>query len=188
MKRLPELVLAGLLIAATMSVAANPSTAEDAIARRASEMVITSLHFLGVPYRRAGESAEAGFDCSGFTRHVFETGLGFELPRRADEQAKASGLSKILRAKLEPGDLIFFNTRKRTYSHVGIYVGEGRFIHAPRPGAAVRVESMRSAYWAKRYTGARRARFGFVLEPPDSDPGRDPIESNLAIASPQAGP
>ncbi len=124
---------------------------------KASDMVLTSMNFLGVPYRRGGTSAEDGFDCSGFTRRVFEMSLGLVLPRRADEQAKAKGLIDVKRDELKPGDLVFFNTLKRTFSHVGIYVGEGKFIHAPRTGGEVRVEDMRFAYWAKRFTGARRA-------------------------------
>ena len=124
---------------------------------RASDMVLSAMNFLGVPYRRGGNDAERGFDCSGFTRHVFEMSLGLALPRRADEQASAAGLIKVKREELKPGDLVFFNTLKRTFSHVGIYIGEGRFIHAPKPGGEVRIESMSFAYWAKRFTGARRA-------------------------------
>jgi cell wall-associated NlpC family hydrolase len=120
-------------------------------------MVLTSMNFLGVPYRRGGNSADEGFDCSGFTRRVFEMSLGLVLPRRADEQAGAKGLIDVKRDELMPGDLVFFNTLKRTFSHVGIYVGEGKFIHAPRTGGQVRVEDMRFAYWANRFTGARRA-------------------------------
>ncbi|WP_397533796.1 C40 family peptidase [Roseateles sp.] len=123
----------------------------------ASEMVLSAMNFLGVPYRRGGNSVETGFDCSGFTRHIFEMSLGLVLPRRADEQAKLSSLVTIKRDELKPGDLVFFNTMRRTFSHVGIYVGEGKFIHAPRSGQKVRVEDMREAYWAKRFTGARRA-------------------------------
>lgn len=124
---------------------------------RASEMVLSAMHFLGVPYRRGGNSAEEGFDCSGFTRHVFENSIGLVLPRRADEQAQASSLQAVKREELKPGDLVFFNTMRRAFSHVGIYVGEGKFIHAPRSGAQVRVEDMRAAYWDKRFNGARRA-------------------------------
>jgi cell wall-associated NlpC family hydrolase len=124
---------------------------------RASDMVITAMNFLGVRYRRGGNSVDSGFDCSGFTRQVFETSLGLVLPRRADEQAKAPGLVPVKRDELQAGDLVFFNTLKRTFSHVGIYVGDGKFIHAPRPGGEVRVEDMRFVYWAKRFTGARRA-------------------------------
>ncbi|MBP5990439.1 MAG: C40 family peptidase [Piscinibacter sp.] len=124
---------------------------------KASDMVLSAMNFLGVPYRRGGNSAEQGFDCSGFTRHVFEASLGLVLPRRADEQARASGLMKVKREELKPGDLVFFNTLKRSFSHVGIYIGEGKFIHSPRTGGEVRVEDMRYAYWSKRFTGARRA-------------------------------
>ena len=124
---------------------------------RASDMVLTAMNFLGVRYKRGGNSADSGFDCSGFTRQVFETSLGLVLPRRVDEQAKAPGLLAIKRAELQPGDLVFFNTLRRTFSHVGIYIGDGKFIHAPKPGGEVRVEDMRFVYWAKRFTGARRA-------------------------------
>jgi cell wall-associated NlpC family hydrolase len=82
--------------------------------------------------------------------------MGLALPRRADEQARAPQLREVHRNELQPGDLVFFNTLQRTFSHVGIYVGDGRFIHAPRTGSAVRIESMAAAYWARRYTGARR--------------------------------
>ncbi|HEY8710440.1 MAG TPA: C40 family peptidase [Burkholderiaceae bacterium] len=123
----------------------------------ASDMVLTALNFLGVPYRRGGNSAAHGFDCSGFTRQVFETSLGLLLPRRVDDQAHAPGLVAIKRSDLQPGDLVFFDTLRRTFSHVGIYLGDGKFIHAPRPGGEVRVEDMRFSYWATRFTGARRA-------------------------------
>jgi cell wall-associated NlpC family hydrolase len=123
----------------------------------ASELVMQAMNFLGVPYRRGGDSAEEGFDCSGFTRHVFEHSIGLVLPRRAHEQATQAGLDKVARTELKPGDLVFFNTMRRAFSHVGIYIGEGRFIHAPATGGEVRVEDMRMAYWAKRFDGARRA-------------------------------
>ena len=124
---------------------------------KAADMVATAMNFLGVRYQRGGTDADSGFDCSGFTRQVFETSLGLVLPRRADEQAKATGLVNVKKDELQPGDLVFFNTLRRTFSHVGIYVGEGKFIHAPKPGGEVRVESMNFTYWAKRFTGARRA-------------------------------
>ncbi len=123
----------------------------------ASDMVVTAMNFLGVRYKRGGNDAVTGFDCSGFTRQVFETSLGLVLPRRADEQAKAAGLVKVKKDELRPGDLVFFNTLRRTFSHVGIYIGDGKFVHSPKPGGEVRVEDMRIVYWAKRFTGARRA-------------------------------
>lgn len=124
---------------------------------RASDLVLTALNFVGVRYRRGGTSEDGGFDCSGFTRYVFGNSIGLALPRRADEQASAAGLVAVQREDLQPGDLVFFNTLKRTFSHVGIYVGDNRFVHAPRPGGEVRTEDMGYAYWKQRYTGARRA-------------------------------
>jgi cell wall-associated NlpC family hydrolase len=122
-----------------------------------SDLVMTAMNFIGVRYRLGGSSAEGGFDCSGFTRHIFENSIGLVLPRRASEQANAPGLLSISRDELKPGDLVFFNTLRRTFSHVGIYVGDGKFIHAPRTGGQVRVEDMRIDYWTKRFNGARRA-------------------------------
>jgi cell wall-associated NlpC family hydrolase len=134
----------------------------------ASDMVLSAMNFLGVPYRRGGNTAEQGFDCSGFTRYVFENSLGLVLPRRADQQAQNAGLLSIKREELKPGDLVFFNTMKRAFSHVGIYVGEGKFIHAPRSGAEVRIEDMRQAYWSKRFNGARRAEAAAMTPAPKS--------------------
>lgn len=128
----------------------------DRVKQRAADMVLTALNFLDIPYRRAGNTAEQGFDCSGFTRHVVATSLGLVLPRSAEEQAHAKGLVTVPKDELQPGDLVFFNTLRRTFSHVGIYLGEGRFIHSPRTGSEVRVENMRFSYWAQRFTGARR--------------------------------
>jgi cell wall-associated NlpC family hydrolase len=147
----------GLINTTVAAAAPNESDFVRQMRDKASEMVLTAMNFLGVPYRRGGNTGEDGFDCSGFTRHVFEMSLGLVLPRRADEQARAPGLFSIKRDELKPGDLVFFNTLKRTFSHVGIYVGDGKFIHSPRTGGEVRVEDMRLAYWSKRYNGARRA-------------------------------
>jgi len=122
-----------------------------------SDLVMTAMNFIGVRYRMGGTSAETGFDCSGFTRHIFENSIGLVLPRRAAEQANAPGLLSIGKDELKPGDLVFFNTLRRTFSHVGIYVGDGKFIHSPRAGGQVRVEDMRIAYWTQRFNGARRA-------------------------------
>jgi cell wall-associated NlpC family hydrolase len=123
----------------------------------ARRMVHSAMGFLGVPYVRGGNTVDQGLDCSGFTRLIFEKTIGMVLPRRAEEQARLSSLLTVPREQLKPGDLVFFNTMRRTFSHVGIYVGEGKFIHAPRSGAVVRVEDLRDAYWSKRFTGARRA-------------------------------
>jgi cell wall-associated NlpC family hydrolase len=123
----------------------------------AGDLVVSAMNFLGVPYRRGGTSSEGGFDCSGFTRHVFENSLGLVLPRRAAEQAKSPELLPVKKDELKPGDLVFFNTLRHTFSHVGIYIGDNKFIHSPRAGGRVRVEDMRMAYWQQRFDGARRA-------------------------------
>ena len=128
--------------------------ARNTFGGKASELVIQAMGLLGVPYKLGGTSEEKGFDCSGFVRYMYEKSVGLVLPRRAEEQAKVT--EEISRSELKPGDLVFFNTLKRTFSHVGIYVGDGKFIHAPRPGKAVRVDDMREAYWQKRFNGARR--------------------------------
>jgi cell wall-associated NlpC family hydrolase len=120
----------------------------------ASELVLNAMGFLGVPYKYGGNSADTGFDCSGFVRAVFEESVGKVLPRRSDEQAAAT--QPIERTELKPGDLVFFNTMRRAFSHVGIYVGDGKFIHSPRAGSTVRLEDMRKSYWETRFNGARR--------------------------------
>ena len=129
-------------------------SARNAFGGKASELVMQAMGLLGVPYKRGGTSEEKGFDCSGFVRYMYEKSVGWVLARRAEEQAKVT--EEISRSELKPGDLVFFNTLKRTFSHVGIYVGDGKFIHAPRPGKAVRMDDMREAYWQKRFNGARR--------------------------------
>ncbi len=128
--------------------------ARDTVSEQASNLVINALAFLDIPYRYGGNDVQTGFDCSGFVRAVFEQSVGKVLPRRSDQQAAAT--QAIDRSELKPGDLVFFNTMRRAFSHVGIYLGEGKFIHAPRTGAQVRVEDMRVAYWSNRFNGARR--------------------------------
>ena len=129
----------------------------DAISRAgdtASHLVSTAMGAIGIPYRMGGNSAETGFDCSGFVRAMVKDTIGLLLPRRAEEQAAAT--EQIKKAELQPGDLVFFNTMRRSFSHVGIYVGDGKFIHSPRTGSHVRVESMNVSYWQSRFDGARR--------------------------------
>lgn len=128
--------------------------AGQSVRNTTSDLVGNAMGFLGVPYRRGGNSEETGFDCSGFVRATFEKTVGLILPRRANEQAAAT--DKIAKSELQPGDLVFFNTMRRAFSHVGIYVGDGKFIHAPRSGAKVRVEDMSASYWQRRFDGARR--------------------------------
>lgn len=124
------------------------------VADKASDLVGNAMGFLGVRYKRGGNSAETGFDCSGFVRAIYEQTVGLLLPRRADQQAATTTV--IDKKELQPGDLVFFNTMRRAFSHVGIYVGDGKFIHSPRSGSEVRVEDMRQTYWQRRFDGARR--------------------------------
>ena len=123
------------------------------VGNQASELVVNAMGFLGVPYKRGGTEV-SGFDCSGFVRAMYQETIGLILPRSAAQQAAAT--QKIDRADLQPGDLVFFNTMRRAFSHVGIYVGDGKFIHSPKPGSEVRVEDMGIAYWKNRFDGARR--------------------------------
>ena len=118
------------------------------------DLVIKGLEFVGVPYRRGGNTVESGLDCSGFTRLVFLDSNGIDLPRTAAEQSQVG--TKVSLEELKPGDLVFFNTMRRAYSHVGIYLGNDKFVHAPKPGAEIRVENMHQSYWVSKYNGARR--------------------------------
>jgi cell wall-associated NlpC family hydrolase len=122
------------------------ATAQDAIDQ--------AMDLLGIRYRRGGSSPEAGFDCSGFVGHVFREGLGLMLPRSSKEMSKSGEV--IDRDELRPGDLVFFNTMRKAFSHVGIYLGDNQFVHAPRTGGRVRIEDLRDGYWMKRFNGARR--------------------------------
>jgi cell wall-associated NlpC family hydrolase len=124
------------------------------VSLKASELVVHAMGFLGVPYQRGGNTVETGFDCSGFVKAMYEQTVGLVLPRRAEQQAAAT--QNIERKELRPGDLVFFNTMRRAFSHVGIYIGDGKFIHSPKPGSEVRVESLAAAYWSRRFDGARR--------------------------------
>lgn len=144
----------------------------ESVSTKASELVVTAMGFLGVPYKRGGNTFETGFDCSGFVRAMYEQTVGLILPRKAEQQAAAT--QQIEKSELQPGDLVFFNTLRRAFSHVGIYVGEGKFIHSPRAGAEVRVEDMGKAYWTHRFDGARRVQSGAA--------------SALATASPTTPP
>ncbi len=120
----------------------------------AGDLVNSALSYMGISYKYGGNAPDTGFDCSGFVRYVYNNTLGLMLPRSSAEMSKTG--EKVKKDELKPGDLVFFNTLKRAFSHVGIYIGEGNFVHAPSTGGAVRVESMEIPYWQKRFNGARR--------------------------------
>ncbi|HPU51419.1 MAG TPA: C40 family peptidase [Burkholderiaceae bacterium] len=119
-----------------------------------AELVLRALSLLGVNYRFGGNSPDTGLDCSGLVRHVFREAMGVVLPRRAEEMSRAG--ASVDTSQLVPGDLVFFNTLRRTFSHVGIYIGNDQFVHAPSSGGGVRVEHMSKQYWTQRFNGARR--------------------------------
>lgn len=132
----------------------SPVSFVDRATATAQDAIDQAMDLLGIRYRRGGSSPEAGFDCSGFVSHVFREGVGLILPRSSREMSRSG--QEISRDELRPGDLVFFNTMRRAFSHVGIYVGDNQFVHAPRSGGRVRIEDLRDGYWTKRFNGARR--------------------------------
>lgn len=120
----------------------------------ASDITSYALSLIGVNYKFGGNTPEQGLDCSGLIRYVFQQATGIALPRTAREQARVGETVAI--DKLQPGDLVFFNTRRFQFSHVGLYLGDNRFIHAPSRGGAVEVVSLEQKYWQKAFNGARR--------------------------------
>ena len=159
-------VLRALLLSTALAFSANAVVAAEP-ARKAEEpsflerytnaaqdVILQGLKLVGVRYRLGGNDEDSGLDCSGFVRLVFKDSIGTSLPRTAREMSEVG--QRIDTSQLKPGDLVFFNSMRRTFSHVGIYLGDNHFMHAPRTGAEVRVESMESSYWVQRYNGARR--------------------------------
>lgn len=133
----------------------EPHTFLSDMATKASNVVASALNMIGVRYRWGGNTPDSGLDCSGFVRYVYQNTLGFTLPRRAVDMSRVG--EKIIKvADLKPGDLVFFNTMRRTFSHVGIYIGDNKFVHSPSTGNNIRVDALNNRYWEKRYTGARR--------------------------------
>jgi cell wall-associated NlpC family hydrolase len=133
---------------------ASLADAADRMLQGTREIGLFALSLVGIDYLYGGESPERGLDCSGLIRYVFQHVTGVTLPRTAQELSRIG--KDIRAADLKPGDLVFFNTRRFAFSHVGIYLGNDRFIHAPSRGGEVGVASLGSAYWQKRYNGARR--------------------------------
>lgn len=123
---------------------------------RAEELLFRAMSLIGTRYRAGGSSPETGFDCSGFVSYLFREVMGLKLPRSADEIWRNGVGAEVAQASLEAGDLVFYNTMRRPFSHVGVYVADGRFVHAPASGGVVRTENMGDRYWARRWNGARR--------------------------------
>lgn len=123
--------------------------------KKHTEPLLTALSLVGTPYKFGGNSPDKGLDCSGFVRHVYKESAGLELPHSA-KQISQDG-SKISKDALQPGDLIFFNTMKKPFSHVGIYAGDGKFVHSSSSRTKqVTISSLTERYWSQRYNGARR--------------------------------
>jgi murein DD-endopeptidase len=133
------------------------AAAESAVADSKVQVILKrAMTLLGTPYRWGGSSPDGGFDCSGLVGYVFRTALGIELPRVSREMAHDGNAELIKdRSALSAGDLVFFGNRGRV-NHVGIYVGEGRFLHAPSTGKDVQIDTLLSGYWGQKFMQARR--------------------------------
>ncbi|MCU0938385.1 MAG: C40 family peptidase [Burkholderiaceae bacterium] len=136
------------------STAPAASVASPTVVAVGADLALQALAYLGVPYRYGGEDPQRGFDCSGLVRHVTRSVL-----------------------QVEVGDLVFFNTRGRRNSHVGFYLGEGRFVHAPARNGQVRIESIGDAYWRQRYNGARRLHIDAAAAGRAGDPATTAVEA-----------
>jgi hypothetical protein len=194
--RLLAVMLAGVMVFAQ---AAPEKTAQDArpkveasedpIAKYASpgedavgDLLLQAMSLLGVAYRFGGNSPVSGLDCSGFVRYVFQKSLKVNLPRTSAEMAHIG--KAVDKSELVAGDLVFFNTRGFAYSHVGMYMGNGKFIHAPRTGRNIEVVNMNQSYWQSRWNGARRinrSNANTVAAADLADAGND------AVAAPSGG-
>jgi cell wall-associated NlpC family hydrolase len=126
----------------------------DSVTGKSDELINRAMEVIGVRYRWDAELPQSGLDGSSFVGYVFKDKLGFLLPRKSTQMSRVG--KPITREELQPGDLVFFNTMRLTFSHVGIYVGDNKFIHSPSKGTSVRVDDLGSLYWDKRFDGARR--------------------------------
>lgn len=172
---------AGLLLAGVLASAAawgDPMSGEEygsqatkpkSLSSRASELAMQAMGLLGIRYKKGGNTPENGLDCSGLVRYVFKEAWGKILPRTSEELSRMG--DHVAKQDLQPGDLVFYNTLRRGFSHVGIYLGDSKFIHAPSSGGQVRIESMEVGYWKSRFNGARR-----ISEP---DQQTSPLQSAL---------
>lgn len=147
-----------LILLATAIMVTGPVSAEDGLLdslKEKAEPLLYALSLVGTPYKFGGKDPEKGVDCSGFVGHVYKKTAGIELPRSA-RQISQKG-EDVEKEQLQPGDLVFFNTRKSPYSHVGIYAGDGKFIHsASSRSKQVMISDLKQKYWSQRFNGARR--------------------------------
>ena len=151
-----------LIVLAAMALAmAQPARSDEGVAdaiKETAQPLLKALSLLGTPYRRGGVDPEKGVDCSGLVKRVYKDGANVDLPRTAREMSREG--EKVAREELKPGDLVFFGKGKKTVSHVGIYAGNGDFVHASsQKHKEVMVSSLEEGYWAKRFRSARRVLF-----------------------------
>lgn len=179
--RLLAILLATVMISVNAAPEKTPPTdgaaatqnSDDAIAKFSApsddavgDVLLQAMSLLGVAYRFGGNTPDNGLDCSGFIRYVFQKSLHLNLPRTAAQMARIG--KAVDKSELAPGDIVFFNTLGASYSHVGMYMGNGKFIHSPRTGKNIEVSNMNQSYWASRYNGARRINRGNVNTATDS--------------------
>lgn len=150
----PLLLLSLLLLAACASTRDNVQTHEAGSPAIVRKLTSYADSLIGTPYKYGGHSPKSGFDCSGFVDYVFRHSAHVSLPHNAQKISR-HGLA-VQMSQLREGDLVFYDTNNQAFSHVGIYLGNNRFIHAPSSGGRVRTENMHEAYWEKHYNGARR--------------------------------
>ena len=144
----------GMVHASEVQKPADEPSLFERYTTSAQDLILKGFELIGINYRFGGTNPDTGLDCSGFVQLVFKEAIGILLPRTAREQSQVGAV--IDQQELKAGDLVFFNTMRQAFSHVGIYLGDNRFMHAPRTGAEVRIEDMRQSYWLQRYNGARR--------------------------------
>lgn len=158
---LATLSLITLLLAACSAPAMRPVASTETIAQEAprfanekgNEVVLYALGLIDTGYRFGGKNPQAGLDCSGMVSHIYDVATGLKVAGSAADIARKSRI--IERDSLRPGDLVFFNTRNKAFSHVGIYIGDARFVHAPSSNGKVRIDRLSDRYYAQRYEAAR---------------------------------
>lgn len=136
------------------SAATRVKSAASTALKSAQDLASTALDLIGIRYKWGGNTPETGLDCSGLVRYVFQQVTGVTLPRTAKDMSRLG--TEVAATDLQPGDLVFFNTRRFAFSHVGIYLGDNQFVHAPRRGREVEVATLDSGFWKRRFDGARR--------------------------------
>ena len=155
-----RLLLPFLLFLATAAFAGQVMAEDEATGildglRRQAEPLFYALSLIGTPYKAGGTDPAKGTDCSGFVRHVYKESAGIDLPHNAKAMSQTS--ASIGKEQLKPGDLVFFNTLKKPFSHVGIYAGDGKFVHSTSSHTKrVEVSDLNQKYWAQHFNGARR--------------------------------